>query len=829
MFRFFRRYQKTLIVVGGVILMFVFTLSDPLMSWMRTNESVSGGRDPNATAVTWDGGKLTVRELDSLAERRQLVNRFVMMVERMGYDRAEAAGREAIAPRVARVGDIGRDWTRQRLDMEVLLTHVLAQRGKELGIEISDAAVLAYIENLGRGELRSDDIFAILSAINLSGRTPSVDLIYSALKEELLASAVQRTYGAGLSASDMFAAELPVNRWEDWKRVNDRVVLEAAAINPATSLIDVDEPTDEELREYYDKYKDRAGYPVTVAGVELPSPVPGFKTPRKVKLQYLRANYQEFVDRYSKEVTDEEIAEYYEEHKYEFEEVESFDELFGAPGVDETSTEEMTGDADDAATDKDSTAEQGSSEEPGEGTNSDASNSKEMEADESDEGQSNEEASDEPIESKEKPSESVDATTEGDQGNASGEALTESTGESSAARRANPFRLVAYQEEASDKDDSGDETTSDESTESAADGETTVGDSEAELKEPANGDSAELMEEEIKYQPLEEVADDIRRKIAEDRFFSEIDSTMQSIVGRLNPAFDQYVGAKLDADAVGKPEPKPPEQLLNLQPIADEYGLELEETVDLDIFELRDSLVGKSVGLGKYNGVRVFQLMFAPDGDKYRPILSADFGQFGDRYLVMKIADTPERVPDFKEVKQEVAKAWRMEKAAELALEKAKETAKKAQDSGLSLKDFFVDKPEIEITMTPTFTQLTQGDIAPASFTPEYRLSQPSGVENVGPAFLEEVFKLKQDEVTALPNFDKSIVYIVRMADEYESVQQLRSDFLEQANYWPGRGAFFRATAQAARGAAMAAMLENINVEWSDTEDDAAEDNASEG
>jgi hypothetical protein len=107
---------------------------------------------------------------------------------------------------------------------------------------------------------------------------------------------------------------------------------------------------------------------------------------------------------------------------------------------------------------------------------------------------------------------------------------------------------------------------------------------------------------------------------------------------------------------------------------------------------------------------------------------------------------------------------------------------------------------------------------------PTYRLSQPQGLESVGPDFMREVFKLKQGDVAALPNYDKSIVYVVRLADQVETDEQLRSNFLEQANFWPGRYIMRNNSAQSERNAAMSAMLENINVEWKRDDAQAADE-----
>jgi hypothetical protein len=85
-FRVFRKYQKTVLVVAGVVLMFVFVIGDALTGYLGGGSGGGAGREgalaPNAVAVRWDGGKLTNNELGNMVQRRRLVNAFVRGVNR---------------------------------------------------------------------------------------------------------------------------------------------------------------------------------------------------------------------------------------------------------------------------------------------------------------------------------------------------------------------------------------------------------------------------------------------------------------------------------------------------------------------------------------------------------------------------------------------------------------------------------------------------------------------------------------------------------------------------------------------------------------------------
>ena len=112
-----------------------------------------------------------------------------------------------------------------------------------------------------------------------------------------------------------FETELPEDRWRDWLRVNDRVVVEAVAVPAESLMADVKEPTDAELVAFFNEYKDREPMPDRDWGVELPSPNPAFKIPQKVATQYLLADFNQFLTKVEDEVTDAEIEKFYEDNK----------------------------------------------------------------------------------------------------------------------------------------------------------------------------------------------------------------------------------------------------------------------------------------------------------------------------------------------------------------------------------------------------------------------------------------------------------------------------------------------------------------------------------
>src|SRR5690606_33062880 len=160
----------------------------------------------------------------------------------------------------------------------------------------------------------------------------------------------------------------------------------------------------------------------------------------------------------------------------------------------------------------------------------------------------------------------------------------------------------------------------------------------------------------------------------------------------------------------------------------------------VDYFELLDTSIGKAVDDQFQPVVR---LVFSESTtDLYRPFsaMSMTPESFGNRYSVMKIADTPERIPPSDEVKSLVREAWIRREAAKLALKRAEEFATKASEAGQSLKEFFAGNEKVEVTETPAFSWYTQSEAASPDQGPNYKMSQPFGVTNVGRDFMETVF-----------------------------------------------------------------------------------------
>ncbi len=760
-FRAFRKYQKALIAVAGVGLMFVFVLGDPLSQYMRSHSggTIPEGHRPNDVAVHWDNGKLTNAELARLVQQRLVVNAFVRQVEGIGRQAAYEAGVQPQPLRVEML--VGPERIQQGVESDVFRVHLFANAAHQAGMAISDDYLKDYLLQLGRGYVSVDQIRQILSTMSVGRQGASQDFVLDALREEMLA----RNYLASYVFA--FDTNLPEQRWQDWLHVNDRVVVEAAAIPAESLLVDVPEPSEAELVAFFDEYKDDEPMPQRIGNIELPSPDPGFAEPRKVAVQYLVADYNQYLTKVEDEVTDAEIEKFYEDNK---------DPYF-------IRAESVFGDAD--ATTSDAQPKAG--------------DAKKIES--QSEGKKDEPSADgkkgEPAVGKEEATKSESAAPATDKGS------------SNTPRRKNPFRLTAFAE---DPAAGGESAASDAKSAEPVAAESVAPPTAAESSAAPTAETAAPKEKPKEYQPLDEVSDQIRRELAQAKVTEKLEALMATLSSELNDSYTEYFGAALDAEEEGKEPPPPPAKLADLTPLAKANSLTYEKTEPASMLQLRDTPIGKSFRPDESN-LPFYYSVFGRDVELYQPILTFDLDN--NRYLAMKIADIPGKVPTLDEVRDNVTRAWKLRKAGELAIKRAEELAKKAQTSGASLEDTLAGDTSLKVFKTDPFAYLTVGTVSRESQQVDsFRLSEPKEIAAAGPEFMEKVFNLKEGEVAAAPNHDRSIAYVVRIARHENTPAELRQAFLSEADSWYGIYAMSRGRTQNLVRQVIAATLKSSGVVW---------------
>ncbi|TWT67688.1 periplasmic folding chaperone [Posidoniimonas polymericola] len=825
-FDYFRKHSKVAVVALGMLCILAFVVADPLMQWLNASQGGGGGgqRDLGEVAVSWDGGELTEGELSSLVAKRNILAAFLRQVEQVGAYEAVAAGAPANLPPRVQPLRLATEYE-QGVESDVLRTQVLADAARDAGMMISDDTIVEYLLALGRDRVSRATMREMIGGINLGRSRATPEFMFDLLRDALLSQSylASHTYAQ--------ATVTPEQRWSDWLKVNDRVVVETAALDVDDFVSEVKDPTDAELKEFFEEYRDVVPTPVIVNNRQLPSPTPGFRRPAKAKLQWARTDYAQALEAARDEVTDEEIAAYYEENKAMF--VKSATDMFmpatGLEGAEEDPTEEEDATEDDATetetADDEAAAEDASEEE---------ADTEEMTADVlADE----ESTTDEPTADGDDAGD-TDPPAEGDE--ESTEAAPE---QSSSVNARSPFRLASFLQEEEASDETNEEASEDAE---ASEGEAPAsGDDAAEPAESGSSPLDDFMENgeaaaaddgqddaasadepttndpepEVEYQPLEEVTEEIRTNLAQQKAITNQQQKLDDLMAVLKRDYNVYFTQRIDAEAAEKDAPEPPAALVDFKKLAADNGLEYGETELLSFFEMQklesptlmyyfqqaDQSRPLAVQVFRRDGMALFEPDTAYDTDR-------------NFYLVMKIEEEKESEPSLDKLRDEVVAAWKHKQAAELALAKAEEMAKQATDSGRSLEDLFADRDGTEIEESDMFAWFEPvGTSATGMYA--LRLDDPGSPENVGPEFMEEVFGLGPNQAGAALDHGHDKAFVIRIAQRERSRSELRDSFLREWQVWPGIYSMQRSHVSEAAQAVLLNLIGGEAPDWKRTPD----------
>jgi hypothetical protein len=218
----------------------------------------------------------------------------------------------------------------------------------------------------------------------------------------------------------------------------------------------------------------------------------------------------------------------------------------------------------------------------------------------------------------------------------------------------------------------------------------------------------------------------------------------------------------------------------------------------------------------------------------YEPVWTSGFvsafdqilGRF-NQYIVVKVDDEPARTPPLDEIRDEVVRTYKRVKARELAMNAAKELAKKAEGQQQSLSEQFAQSADgaSEAEGERDGRQVVESDpfawfdVSLNQFDPRFHLGEPFGVEHVGPAFLETVFALEPGGVDTAWNHDQSTAYVVRLVRHERSEDALRNEFLQEADRYQERAATDTLRHRQLSQALIGDVFEEAGVDWQITPD----------
>jgi len=830
-FKIFRKYQKTLLAVAGVILMIVFTLGGVI-------SGVGGGpgyTDPIVVRTKY--GDFSERDLERMAQLHNVTIGFLNEVVQL---RARAEGRN---PRQEEM------FGGQVTPRGALVNLLTVEKAKELGIVVSDQMVNQWIEKrLTQRKVAASKMRELLGNRSFAGRRLTMNQVFEEIRQRIARETFEMTYLAS-------AQPTPAQLWERFKQLNDRVRIEALPVEVADLLDEAEEPTEAEIVEFYNQYKNVTSLPIDVAGQLVPSPEPGFRRPPRMALSYVKADFGAVVDEEADAISDEAIAQYYEENKEEFVKTTLLEDPLsqptpelGEPSPEVPGPPEPKVPADPGAAS--STTEPGAPGPPEPKVSTEPEQSKPQgesakpqqpalpgppepkpendgQAPKADDGAATLEidfgntqfvslldeeatadteakpAGEDASEAKQQDADTSAAADrdaqENDESPAQRAAGANETSSPAANKSADGAAQTAPVDESNGKQADG-SNKSKEKPEKAAAAATDA--SGAETASPGE-DEDSVEENPVEYRPLDEVADEIRRNLARVAARDKIDEMLEPVRSTIFEYSIELRKWEAEESETRGSRPQPP----HLESLAAGPALQFGETGLVTFYQLAQQALGKTYVPSERGAVLARHLFGLERLRKYQPVEAEDDAQ--NRYLVWKTDQAEPGVPDLNAIRDEVVQAWKTIRARELAEERAESLATSARELGKPLRDCF---PEQEIIETGPFSWYSGGDMMAMMQQQPIRLSRIDGIPGADHQFMEQAFNLDVGEVTVAMDASHSTVYVIRLIEHAQSTEALRMLFQGRPGPW------LRSAAQSnfdrLREALIAELYEDATVIW---------------
>ncbi len=763
-FAVFRKYQKPMMAVLGILCMIAFSVVG-FSGWGRNGEA---GGDPLVATTRF--GKLYQSQVEMLTQMRFRANYIVaraahadVLVQALRQlPGREAAARDAEERFYHYFGSPDEE--------SVVETYVQAELAREMGITVGDAAVNHFLQ----GELADLRAMVVRQLFNQEAEPPDYREVFrsvgiseaqafAALEHELLARKFRDMFFPRTNADPLLrqlglelaagVAATPAQRWEYFLRENPRATVEVAGIPVADFLEKIAEPSDSQVEQFYEQYRLKEPDPL--------SPEPGFKIPKRVRVQYAVAAYEKFLR--PQEVTLQEIAERYDRDK---------DDLYVHPKLlsyEAEKREQQRRLEEEEQKKKQKRAKKQKQAKPAsEGSGSTKS---EQSGEKAGGGQPERDKA-----GKSKPEKVKDG--QGARRRMSVHSLVGAASIGSLALAA----LQAPEEEGDRSDVSGQTDQTDQTDQSNQSDQSDQSD-QADQPHPAAPPPAIDLEKfmlppadirERVYRPLSEVADEIRSRIAAERAEERIQTAIDEVRSAAAAYSRELARYALDV----KQDPQlPPPSRPDFAALARRKGLVFRTTKLISAVQAR-SLPG--LGESAVSGLGAQQtfvdLAFA-DPPLYQPETTQDMSR--NRYVFWLVAAEPARVPELTEIRAEVVRAWKLAQARDLARQHAARLADQARTAKKTLAEFLKGK-KYQAVQTDRFTWMTFGSAGGFAFGMTPVLSQVKGVDSPGHEFMRTVFGLDVGQIGVAMNQPQTVAYIIRLTSLEPSREVQRAEFISE-------------------------------------------------
>ncbi len=749
----FRQHQRTLLAIFSVALILVFTVGTYVSQYLDS----SRGRSANDVVVQLATGEIREGDLQSMRFARTALIAFMKSVN------ITAAQKGATPKQYLGVPN-------QDDEMNLVRTAIMAKKASELGIEISDDAIVDFLQRYSEGTLERGELATILH--RATGGRLSQTQFMDAMRRELLALRYADLFQRG-----MFPAT-PAATWDYFQRLNRRVSFEAVPFEAADYLNRVEEPTDAQVQALFDQGKNR--FP-------LPSqPEAGFKRLKKVSVQYVRGDLEDFLAAAKTSVTDEQIRAYYEANRET-----EFKNISLPPSGTSTPPPQTTPASPEApgatsepalpespATSPEVPSTEGTSEAPtqplqddpaeeGPKVNSAPEGVATQEAPAGDATGSTETPTETPAEAPaetpaaEAPSETPAETPSAD---ASSDTNASSEPPSSETPATEPSAEPAT-------DSTGDATQEGEPAAEAAADENPLG----ELPDAPGGNAASAT-----YKSLEEVTEDIRTRLAAPIAREKLEVALGRVRNEMRTYGTKYSTWEIQNETTEADKRPAPPSPPDLRTLAAAEGLTMGEIPLVNQFQLgeTDPVTGKPV----YEIAFSFDMNLVPF--QYH-ILSPTLRRFDVQsirgsmldveFLYWKTDEQPERVPELTEVRAEVVRAIKLKQAIQLAKDDAAAAAKMLTEKHQRPSDVYRTDANRRVLKVDSITWMTPS----VAGVQGPRVSRVPGIQYPGDEFMKTVFGLDVDQAAMVLDHPQDTAYAVFVTNVDVDTSQLRQQFVQ--------------------------------------------------
>ena len=560
---------------------------------------------------------------------------------------------------------------------------LLARHAEQSGMIITEEIIRSFIKGITQDVVKSTDIQAVFSRAGLSA-----EQFFSLMRDELLAYGLRNEFRVSLYAST------PGQRWDYFNRLNRKATIEAIPVPVADYVKQVPNPKEEVLKTFFEENKERYPSP--------DSPEPGFHRPHRVALEYFRADYDKFAS--PQTVTEAEIRQEYEKHQEYYDQIEKQAETPPA-GKKETPAEKK----DRKPAEKQKPAEK-----------------------------KDQKPADKPatktapkVEKKEsKGVSSIISPLPKGEGTSAGPAPIILAAFAQNAKPDNKAQAPANAQppakaaEPAKQPPAG--AKAGKPAEQAAGGATGKSSNPAPKGEATKAEPPKTGLPELPKAVLSEaVKKVIRRHVAQVKAREKILKLFEGLrvqMDQYGQEWSKYEVERITSQGatgggqkpLGSPPPAP-----DFAELAKPGHLAADHTALIAQWEAETLPIGTSqpvplpiqvvdgqlrVSGGASVGQYAFQSL-----PTFRPAISVDAGGL---YLYWKTKDEKEHVPKFDDVRDNVLHSWKMIAAQKPALKQAKLLAAGAEKAGKSLKQFFADRPDVQVVLPPKFSWMTVGNLA---------------------------------------------------------------------------------------------------------------------